>query len=208
MRLMRSLAFASIALLVIGKALADDYRVGDRLPNERVIQPGTAYRALNWDELMPADWDPMKPLKGLKLDELEDSDPRAIQALEKVKEAWNDAPIVPTLNNQRVEIPGFVVPLDADSEHIKEFLLVPFFGACIHVPPPPSNQVIHVILPKILPKDQQKVLKAAAISYGALSISGQLQTVSSNTSMGFSGYRIKADRVDPYKSQGSSPAFH
>ena len=49
-----------------------------------------------------------------------------------------------------VKIPGFAVPLEGDDgfEYVKEFLLVPTFGACIHVPPPPPNQVIHVILDK------------------------------------------------------------
>ena len=49
-----------------------------------------------------------------------------------------------------IKIPGFAVPLEGDDgfEYIEELLLVPYFGACIHVPPPPPNQVIHVILDK------------------------------------------------------------
>ena len=52
------------------------------------------------------------------------------------------------LIGKSIKIPGFAVPLEGDDgfEYIKEFLLVPYFGACIHVPPPPPNQVIHVIL--------------------------------------------------------------
>ena len=52
------------------------------------------------------------------------------------------------LIGKSVKIPGFAVPLEGDDgfEYIKEFLLVPTYGACIHVPPPPPNQVIHVIL--------------------------------------------------------------
>ena len=54
------------------------------------------------------------------------------------------------LIGKSVKIPGFAVPLEGDDEfeYIEEFLLVPYFGACIHVPPPPPNQVIHVILDK------------------------------------------------------------
>ena len=54
------------------------------------------------------------------------------------------------LMGKPVKIPGFAVPLEGDDgfEYVKEFLLVPTFGACIHVPPPPPNQVIHVILDK------------------------------------------------------------
>ena len=52
------------------------------------------------------------------------------------------------LIGKSIKIPGFAVPLEGDDgfEYIDEFLLVPYFGACIHVPPPPPNQVIHVIL--------------------------------------------------------------
>ncbi|MCB5190775.1 DUF3299 domain-containing protein [Methylobacillus arboreus] len=184
-------------------SIAADYQVGERVGNTKAAPKANAsYRVLDWDDMIPADWDPMQAIKGLDLDKLDDADPRAIEALEQMRSAWNDAPVVPGLNSQRVQIPGFVVPLDMNGTKIREFLLVPYFGACIHVPPPPSNQVIHVILPKILPKDQQKTIDAAAQEYGPVSVSGTLETVASNTSMGFAGYRIKADRFAPYQIKG------
>jgi hypothetical protein len=183
------------------KTQKEEYKVGDRLPNKSISKANSAtpYRKLNWDELMPADWDPMKALKGLDLSKLKDSDPRAMEALERVREAWKDSPIVSGLNNARIEIPGFVVPLDVNYDSVKEFLLVPYFGACIHVPPPPGNQILHVLVPKTLTKKQQKTLKQAMLIYGTISISGTLKTVSSNTSMGFASYQIKADLIEPYK---------
>ncbi|WP_375749934.1 DUF3299 domain-containing protein [Vibrio sp. HN007] len=48
------------------------------------------------------------------------------------------------LSGSNVKIPGFVIPLEGDSDTVSEFLLVPFLGACIHVPPPPANQIIYV----------------------------------------------------------------
>ncbi|MDO6749607.1 DUF3299 domain-containing protein, partial [Gilvimarinus sp. 1_MG-2023] len=49
------------------------------------------------------------------------------------------------LNGVRVRIPGFIVPINFDDQQrVIEFFLVPFFGACIHVPPPPPNQIVHV----------------------------------------------------------------
>ena len=57
------------------------------------------------------------------------------------------APANPHLDGQRVRLAGFVVPLERDADTaLREFLLVPFFGACIHVPPPPQNQIVHVFL--------------------------------------------------------------
>jgi uncharacterized protein len=43
-------------------------------------------------------------------------------------------------------VPGYMVPLKDDLEEVKEFLLVPSAGVCIHVPPPPPNQIVHVIM--------------------------------------------------------------
>ena len=48
------------------------------------------------------------------------------------------------LNGSTVKIPGFVIPLEGDANKVTEFMLVPFLGACIHVPPPPPNQIIYV----------------------------------------------------------------
>ena len=68
------------------------------------------------------------------------------------------------LMGKPIIIPGFAVPLEGDDgfEYVKEFLLVPTFGACIHVPPPPPNQVIHVILDK--PVYFEKLMYAVWVS--------------------------------------------
>ena len=52
--------------------------------------------------------------------------------------------VVAELDGKRVHIGGYVVPLDFEATRVKEFLLVPFVGACIHVPPPPANQIVYV----------------------------------------------------------------
>jgi hypothetical protein len=64
----------------------------------------------------------------------------------KRRQPGNDQPprVVAELDGKRVRIGGYVVPLDFESTTVKEFLLVPFVGACIHVPPPPANQIIYV----------------------------------------------------------------
>ena len=68
------------------------------------------------------------------------------------------------LMGKPIKIPGFAVPLEGDDgfEYVKEFLLVPTFGACIHVPPPPPNQVIYVILDK--PVYFEKLMYAVWVS--------------------------------------------
>ena len=48
------------------------------------------------------------------------------------------------LNNKEVKIPGYIIPLEYEGMDVKTFLLVPYIGACIHVPPPPANQIVYV----------------------------------------------------------------
>lgn len=52
-----------------------------------------------------------------------------------------------SLVGQEIRIPGYMLPLRSDENGITEFLLVPWVGACIHTPPPPPNQMIHVTVP-------------------------------------------------------------
>ena len=48
------------------------------------------------------------------------------------------------LDGKPVRIPGYLLPLEFDGDQVSEFLLVPYVGACIHTPPPPPNQIVHV----------------------------------------------------------------
>ncbi len=86
-------------------------------------------KELYWEDLVPPDY--VQPQV-----ELDHTNPMAQQNL--------NAPLVTKFNNQKVKIPGFIVPIEGDMNSATEFLLVPYFGACIHVPPPPPNQIVHV----------------------------------------------------------------
>jgi hypothetical protein len=48
--------------------------------------------------------------------------------------------------NAIARVPGYMVPLEDSLNEVTEFLLVPYPGACIHVPPPPPNQLVHVTM--------------------------------------------------------------
>ena len=180
-------------------AETQDYKDGDYLKKDAAAASNAPYKELNWEELVPVGWDPLKPLKGLDLDNLKDSDPRARDALIAVGEAWKNAPIEPKLNGLRVKIAGFVVPLDINKTKVKEFLLVPYFGACIHVPPPPSNQVVHAFNAKIGDKQENEYLKQAAQILGPITVVGTFETVKSDTSMGSAGYKIQIETIVQYK---------
>lgn len=188
------LLIATSLLLALGAGAsgAADYKVGDTLApaTPQAAPKGVDYKLTDWDSLMPEDWDPMKDIKLLSFSAMSDSDPRAQQALERVRRAWDTAPTVPAMDGQRIRIPGFVVPLDGEGNELREFLLVPYFGACIHVPPPPANQVIHVI--------SNKPVKGVRMM-DALWVNGTLHNATSGTAMGSSGYRMEADATEPYR---------
>lgn len=167
-----------------------DYKVGERLPQPKAPAAMQSYKELSWDGLVPKNWDPSQMMKGLDLGRLSDSDPRAMEALEKMRKAWSEAPVEPSLNGARIRIAGFLVPLDAQRGQVKEFLLVPYFGACIHTPPPPANQIIHAVAVK--PLKEVQVMSAVWVS-------GTLETARSTTEFGDSGYRLKADMLAPYQ---------
>ncbi len=115
------------------------------------------YRELQWDDLMPEA--ELKILQGIS--ELITNPHQPLDPNENIRDDINSGmkqmmdPDVqgvmssintrPELNNQDVSIPGFIVPVETNGKGgITEFFLVPYFGACIHVPPPPPNQIIYV----------------------------------------------------------------
>ena len=148
-----------------------------------------AARTINWDALVPAGWDPFKDFKTLDLASLADGDLRANALLALLRKAWDNAPVNPALVGQAVRIPGYVVPLEEGKNGMTEFLLVPYFGACVHSPPPPSNQIIHV-----LPKAPVPALR----SMDTVWITGVLTTVQTDSYMGTAGWRLAASSVAPY----------
>lgn len=186
MRLPILLLAASIAA---APAFAKDYKDGDRLA-AKPAKSAEGYKTLTWDDLMPKDWDPAAPFKGLDLAKLKDSDPRAMEALARMRKEWDHAPVNTELDGKRIRIPGFIVSLDGGPDELREFLLVPYFGACIHVPPPPANQIIHVM--------PDKPVKGMH-SMDTVWVSGVIKLEPSQTSMGNSGYVMSAQKVLPYR---------
>lgn len=150
--------------------------------------PGPS-RTIGWEQLIPAGWDPYKDLKALNLDKLKDNDPKAEEALKKMRQMWDNAPINPLILGQGVRLPGYVVPLEDLAAGIKEFLLVPYFGACVHSPPPPANQIVHVLLDKPV-----KNLRLMDVVW----VSGPLSATKTDSHMGVASYRIDGKAVTPY----------
>lgn len=149
-------------------------------------------RTIGWEQLIPSGWDPYKDLKALNLDGLKDNDPKAEEALKKMRQMWDNAPINPVVLGQSVRLPGFMVPLEDLPEGSKEFLLVPYFGACVHSPPPPANQIVHVVLDK--PTKRFRLMDT-------LWVTGALSATKTDSHMGVASYRIDAKLVAPFRNK-------
>lgn len=150
----------------------------------------TTVRELKWSALLPAGWDAKAPLQGLDLDSLEDNDPRAREALARARDYWKSAPVERSLDGVRARLPGYVVPMSGDARIIGEFLLVPYFGACIHVPPPPANQIVHVKLDKPS-RTPLRVMRAVWVT-------GTLRVERLTSAMGDAGYAMHGASVETY----------
>jgi hypothetical protein len=83
------------------------------------------------------------------------------------------------------------VPLDVDAAgQVVEFLLVPYYGACIHVPPPPPNQIIYVKPAKPIPvKDM----------FNAYWVTGHMHVEIRTTQMASASYTMNAAKVEDYR---------
>ncbi|WP_373054856.1 DUF3299 domain-containing protein [Vibrio salinus] len=94
------------------------------------------------------------------------------------------------LNGKRVRMPGFVIPLEGDSEVVTEFLLVPYFGACIHVPPPPPNQIVDVRFEHGAPVKEL---------WQTVYVTGVLKTEMVNHDLGETAYVIDGMKIESYQ---------
>ena len=157
-------------------------------------KPGPGgYTELRWEDLVPKGWDPVKQMRDQGINNpnaLLDGDPKTLELMRRMRETWDNAPVETALDNTRVKLPGYLVPLEEDTVGMTEFLLVPYFGACVHTPPPPANQIVLVVPAK------------AAAGYRSMDtvwVSGVLRARRSDSPMGTSGYRLESALVERYK---------
>lgn len=150
----------------------------------------TAPRELDWVELMPPDYQPDMLLAEEDIGNLDDADPRAAELLLKLQALWRDAPVVRALDGAEIRLPGFAIPLDTDTKVAKSFILVPYYGACIHTPPPPSNQIVLVRAPQ-----GARIEEAFAMVW----VTGRLRVEAQQTDVAHAGYTLDANSVEPYE---------
>lgn len=148
-------------------------------------------RELDWLELMPEE--------DLRLlDSLPEIDHEGDGPTELPDEIMTGR-VVPEMDGTDARIPGFVVPLKTvgKDQRIVEFFLVPYYGACIHVPPPPPNQIIHV---------KYKPGFTLGALYEPVWVQGTLKTESVENDIASASYTLVSEKVEPYEDD-SNGAF-
>jgi hypothetical protein len=98
--------------------------------------------------------------------------------------------ITHAFDGKRVRIPGFLLPLDFSGTGVTDFLLVPYVGACVHVPPPPPNQLI--LVTTTTPYESEGLFEA-------VSVTGTMSSMAAETMFAEVGYALTADVVEPYE---------
>ncbi|GAA0396538.1 hypothetical protein GCM10009133_02030 [Cocleimonas flava] len=156
-------------------------------------QDSNAVETISWDKLIPESYDPSVIIDKYseELESLTDDDPKAMELYGKIQAELDNAPVNMSLDGKTIKMPGFIAPLENNNGIISEFLLVPYFGACIHVPAPPINQTV-----MIKAKNGQGI-KSEESSL-PIWITGKLKAVEERTSIGAAGYRIENAQIEPY----------
>ncbi|WP_337924575.1 DUF3299 domain-containing protein, partial [Spongiibacter tropicus] len=163
------------------------------------------YRTIEWIELMPADdleafLNPPESLNdiedGTEADQIAGQlDNRSAVDVDdtRYKQALVSTRVIDAFDGQAIRVPGFIVPLEHDAQQrVTRFFLVPYYGACIHVPPPPPNQIIYAEYPK--------GFKLESL-YEPFWMSGTMRTSLTENEMATSAYAMTVDRLDPYEDE-------
>jgi hypothetical protein len=199
----------SLNLLLASGVLSEDKKVDTTYApvDKKVVKnkptkklPSPTFKTIEWNDLIPEeDLNVLMNPPGY-IDDLEDTafdDDISAQLTINIDSAANDryqqalvsTNIIEKMDGLSVRIPGFVVPVEFDEESITEFFLVPYFGACIHSPPPPPNQIIYVHAPK--------GLKLETL-YDPFWISGKLSTSLVENYMATAAYSLKMTSYEAY----------
>lgn len=139
------------------------------------------YVDLNWADLIPKGQTPIPPV----LQNLLDHDTPALSSDQPlstgVRTDWN---------GQIVRLPGYILPIDYSGTGVTAFILVPYVGACVHVPPPPANQLVFVTT--------NEPYETSGL-YEAVNVIGMFGVSSLSTHIADIGYALSADQIVPFR---------
>jgi len=142
------------------------------------------------DQEHELDWLEMMPAEELAAYERGDG-PAAEHSGNRAMPQFGTFNINASVLDRPVRLPGYVVPLSNDGKgRLVEFLFVPYYGACIHVPPPPPNQIVHVRLREGIEQPDM---------YSPFFLTGRLQAERTDDDLAGSAYTMAQAGLRPYE---------
>lgn len=152
-------------------------------------------RAVDWLDLLPAeDYQAMLDMPEISHDwgtEEPGDFSNSLRSKDRnMPDVMYSTRVVSEMDGQHIELGGYPVPLETDEQgRYISFFLVPYPGACIHVPPPPPNQIVLVDYPGGI---------AITDIYQPLLLTGKLQVAQTSNELADASYRVQADKVVDY----------
>ncbi|MBL7002554.1 MAG: DUF3299 domain-containing protein [Gammaproteobacteria bacterium] len=179
------------------KKKSDPITTNNTLTNNTVARTDknegvSAVKEIGWDSLIPESALPDQEIvERYNNGELDDDAPEMIALRAQIKELEEKAPVNEELDGKTVKIPGYVVPIEMEGSLVKEFLLVPYQGACIHTPPPPSNQTIYV------KTDENSAGKFE--NFDTVWVTGTINIEKTSHELAETGFTLKSSKVEFYE---------
>jgi hypothetical protein len=150
-----------------------------------------APRTIDWEALIPEGSAPLPPPPAGH--PFEDPSTAMLDDGAAFEDPWAgfSMGVVEELDGEEIRMPGYIVPLDlAESGTFAEFLLVPYLGACIHVPPPPPNQIVFVQM------DEPVEIEDIWVPFW---VEGTLRTRNAMTELADAAYTLSGRKVEAYR---------
>ena len=151
-----------------------------------LVLPGAALaspiREIDWEDLVPPGVPPAEIV--------------GMGTMDRQNDTWrptydeNATKLNTSLDGKTVRLPGFIIPMDIGAKGVTSFILVPYVGACIHVPPPPANQLVFVSTTTPWPQDDL---------WDPVWVTGLLSARLQSTDIAEIGYRIDANKIESYE---------
>ena len=141
----------------------------------------TQVREITWDDLIPP---------GIPYAEIVGEGEMDI-----VNDTWrpiydaNATKLNEELDGALIKMPGYIIPVELGANGVTDFVLVPYVGACIHVPPPPPNQLVFATSETPWPSDQL---------WDAVWVTGTMRTELQSTDLADIGYALEVEKMEVY----------
>lgn len=166
--------------------------------------PSSEYVTIQWTDLLPQDEVDILSNPPSYINDIEDGSAEdqlnspmnnsiVVEMEDRYQQALVSTRVKSEMDGRAVRIPGFIVPIEFNGEQtITEFFLVPYFGACLHMPPPPPNQIIYV--------KSAEGLKLEALYY-PFWISGDLKASMVENDMATAAYSMEMNNYEAYQQE-------